>query len=513
MPVPDHQATANRKLTQWLTNERRVVTYRDLSRELRCHVNVAKNLLRSYTLQQQTSSSSKSEGIMTATYLLTGPLKATAQLSKTALDSLSSQAGPATQMVRIVDMDEISDGERNSEDGDGQDDELGIGTERMGNDEGDQDGINGGVGVELQGIKREDEEVIGEQVVQRWGCVLVQQDNLDEKKTLFEDDKVCVTIYSLSPVPIKDPAQYLVPILALRSHERYRDPATYGTITGSAFNAAAEGGEKKIMRDGGIDFSKGAVKVARGGSKSEEGKKPQVKKDLFPSPVPAPNPELEIPKPKPEPAAKEKPKPSSSTNARKRDTASDDEVASTQNLGVKSDPVVEPTSSMNRADDKAAMEAMMGMDDDLDMDLGDKQEQEQEQEPEPQASGSKIQAKAHKHVKKEHGVRKKRKVKKSKTEVDEKGYMVTKDYYSEESYSGESEPDKESQNKFRKSTKATLEETHRATTTTIKSAPPPPKKPATPAAGKGGSSGTGGGSSMGKGRGGQMSLQGFFKKK
>ena len=80
-------------------------------------------------------------------------------------------------MVRIVDMDVMSDGERNSEDGlDGAGGEGGgMG---MGNDKGG--GFGPGVGGEARELKqlREDDEVKGEKV-KRWGVVLVQGRGLD----------------------------------------------------------------------------------------------------------------------------------------------------------------------------------------------------------------------------------------------------------------------------------------------------------------------------------------------
>ena len=85
-------------------------------------------------------------------------------------------------MVRIVDMDVMSDGERNSEDGslgEGLDgaggEEVGMG---MGNDKGG--GFGPGVGGEARELKqlREDDEVKGEKV-KRWGVVLVQGRGLD----------------------------------------------------------------------------------------------------------------------------------------------------------------------------------------------------------------------------------------------------------------------------------------------------------------------------------------------
>ena len=68
----------------------------------------------------------------------------------------------------------MSDGERNSEDGDadGQMDTDQI----WGNDHGDEAGISGG-GIKT-GLARESEVIMPEEV-KRWGVVLVQGDNLD----------------------------------------------------------------------------------------------------------------------------------------------------------------------------------------------------------------------------------------------------------------------------------------------------------------------------------------------
>jgi DNA polymerase delta subunit 3 len=69
-------------------------------------------------------------------------------------------------MVRIVDMDEVSEGERNSDDGEDVD------PDGMGNDEGTDDGLGGVVDV------KEEKGLEGEKV-KRWGVVLVQKDELD----------------------------------------------------------------------------------------------------------------------------------------------------------------------------------------------------------------------------------------------------------------------------------------------------------------------------------------------
>ena len=200
----------------------------------------------------------------------------------------------------------------------------------------------------------------------------------------------------------------------------------------------------------------------------------------------------------------------------KRVITSDDEEApadsSTPGTTLKATPP-QPTSSMVRADDKAAMEAMMGMDVDVEI--------ESEAEDEPNASGSskKADKKGDVEVKKEPGTvgkRKRRMVKKSKIEEGKNGYMsetpvskpcggtddpssVTKDYYSEESYSDDSEPD-QSEAKPKAAAKTQPRKTSRGSSIGVeaeKTKNTPPPKPS-----------TGGGK-----KGGQSTLAGFFKKK
>jgi DNA polymerase delta subunit 3 len=43
MALSEEQSKAgNRRLKQWIENDKKVVTYRELSREISCHVNLAK---------------------------------------------------------------------------------------------------------------------------------------------------------------------------------------------------------------------------------------------------------------------------------------------------------------------------------------------------------------------------------------------------------------------------------------------------------------------------------------
>lgn len=135
-----------------------------------------------------------SSGGVSATYLLTGPLRTSVKLAMTQIPSAEPQFAPAgTQRIRIVDMDEMSDDERNSEDGAGDpeavagglwsadDNDDGHGGEDavMGNDEGDALGGISGKGVEAVRLQKAAGDVVQPEEVERWGVVLVQQDGLE----------------------------------------------------------------------------------------------------------------------------------------------------------------------------------------------------------------------------------------------------------------------------------------------------------------------------------------------
>lgn len=117
------------------------------------------------------------------TYILSGPLKSTSKLAQTQLEPIGpaspgatqSLAHLATQGVKIVDMDQMSDADRNSEPDEA--DEMGMRNEDgwPGNDEGAEDGL---VGDGLDRVEREDDVVVNEEVP-RWGMVLVQGDLLE----------------------------------------------------------------------------------------------------------------------------------------------------------------------------------------------------------------------------------------------------------------------------------------------------------------------------------------------
>ncbi|WWC60656.1 uncharacterized protein I303_103231 [Kwoniella dejecticola CBS 10117] len=536
MATAEQQKIATRRLTQWIENDKRIVTYRDISREVGCHVNVAKNLLLSHF-------ESNPDLNLSPTYLLTGPLLAHSTINQTQLHSLTQVHSTNARAVRIVDMDEMSDDERNSEHGDADEDQVNeVDDAAIGNDsgagegEGEEDGLIGSIQLDPAGLGRfeKEEEVVRKQDVPRWGVVLVQGDQLDEKKKLFEQETLSIHIHSLAPSLINDPAQYLIPNLTLREHKNYRNPQMYGTITGEALRATAPlAADKKAMKDGGMDWS-GSKKVVGGSTATtstvtatkkedvevpEEAKKADDKKKASTSTAAASTSKA----PESEHAAKSKTKATSTptgtqtgsiSGKKKRVIHSDTEEDESEppasskkgQTGPEARVKVEPTSSMVRADDQRAMEAMMSMD--MDMDIADPSD------PNP-LKDVKVKEEP-REEKLKGGIRKKRRVKKSKTVEDKKGRIVTRDYSTDESYTAsedEGENGAPTKSKVKANAKPLMKA--RESTSSIGSADTAKRNPA--------SSGSGaashppprkaGGGAGGGGAKGQSTLKGFFTKK
>ncbi|WWC88210.1 uncharacterized protein L201_003115 [Kwoniella dendrophila CBS 6074] len=445
MASPEQHKIAIRKLSQWIENDRRIVTYRDISREVGCHVNVAKNLLYVHYKDNEES--------VSPTYLLTGPLLKESKINQTELISLTQIRSTSTQKVRIVDMDEMSEGDRNSEDEDDH-----IQEDDVGNDKGELGGLVGNSDLELN-VKKEDLNdenslIKNDENVPRWGVVLVGKDNFEEKKLLFEQDTLNIHIHSLAPSPVTDPAQYLIPNLTLRQHEKYHNSEIYGTISGESLIAKAA--EKKPMKDGGMDWS--SSKKVTGGTKKDENtkKKDELKKEevkkvdtkkqspftstTTPSAKLVSTTATNIPSSTTKAAAAASssstpvPAASGSISGKKKriitsDTEEDEPAPKASSSGSSKSKKAQPTSSMIRAsDDQKAMEAMMSMD--MDVDLSDDDSNQKVQVKEEPFDREKPTESSNSTGK----TRKTRRVKKSRTVEDKKGRMVTKDYSTDESY-------------------------------------------------------------------------------
>ncbi|ODO07639.1 hypothetical protein L198_01220 [Cryptococcus wingfieldii CBS 7118] len=497
MATAEQQKQATRKLTYWLESERRIVSYRVLSRELGLRVNVAKDILLKH-LQSNPSLSS--------TYLLSGPLLSSSSLTQTQLSPSYGRGGGGGKgfrdlgegMVKIVDMDERSDAGSDAEadadaEGEGEEGKVNNGeNERLGDDEDTRmDGVGNDRGAEPGDGGLGGGEVIGEdghgvrrERVDRWGVVFAADDMLEEKKRLFNSGDVSVHVYSLSPAPISDPSQFIIPNTSIRSHpETQYNTEVYGTLTGDAFKPAAQpvaAGVKKEAVQGKKESSAAAVF----GAKKPDAK--GIKKEVGQS------------SPEKKPTTKAAPRPSNSKRKVVTSDTEDDEP-------VPSKPAPKPSTSSTSAaptttkpkaktaeeEDLAALEAMAGMDDSDD----------EFSVTSFAKDASKGRGKDGERVgripgKRSLSGRKVRRVKKTKRETDAKGYMVSKDYYTDESYSGESEPEQKPDIK------------------------PAPAKPKPPIKAQGSSSSTGSGSGAKKGGpgaggkpAGQSTLMGFFKKK
>ncbi|WVQ71325.1 hypothetical protein IAR50_000853 [Cryptococcus sp. DSM 104548] len=488
MATAEQQKQATRKLTYWLESERKIVSYRVLSRELGLHVNVAKDILLKHL---------ESNPSLSSTYILTGPLLSSSALTQTQL-SPSDGWGKGGEgkgkgfrdlgegMVKIVDMDQRSDAGSDDE-GESQEKEKvmngenqplgddGDGDARMdgvGNDRGalpGDGGLGGGEGFGEDGVRRER--------VERWGVVFAVDDALEEKKRLFDSSKVNVHVYSLSPAPISDPSQFIIPNTSIRSHpETQYNAELYGSLTGDAFKPAAQpaamavGGKKAA-----VPVKKESSAVAVFGAKKAEPE--EVKKEVRKS------------SPEKKPAAKAAPRPSGSKRKIVTSDTEDDEPAPAPSKASTSAATAEPKPKTAEEDDLAALEAMAGMDDSDDefsianfaKDAGKGKGKEGEKVGE--IVGKRSQS-----------GRKVRRVKKTKRETDDKGYMVSKDYYTDESFSGDSEPEQKPAPK----------------------AAPAKARPPIKAQGSSNSVGSAGGAKKG-GAGakpaGQSTLMGFFKKK
>jgi DNA polymerase delta subunit 3 len=280
---------------------------------------------------------------------------------------------------------------------------------------------------------------------------------------------------STALTPTQDPAQYLVPNVALRQLPSYHAPEKYGTITGDAFapNVPVPATKPKEMKDGAMDFS-GGKKAEK--EKKEEGKVKEVAVKKETKSVEQPKKvswsrswswgqtwtwsrcaefcgwtshgwHIQAEVKKVEPPKKEPAK--ATSKAKKRVIHSDDEdeddgegesqskagnLPAESSSSKKAAAIKEPTSSMVREADRAAMEAMMGMDMDMDADLDlamvDEAEESADKSGTKGTKGSKetkskdVENKVKKESQEGAGTsRKRRKVKKSKTEMDDKGYM------------------------------------------------------------------------------------------
>ncbi|KIR43174.1 DNA polymerase delta subunit 3 [Cryptococcus deuterogattii 99/473] len=510
-----------------MKNESKIITYRTVSREIGCHVNVAKNILLRHF---------EANPSLAATYLLTGPLLSTSVLTQTVFQNgTASKDGKSLRdlgdgMVKIVDMDQNPDagdsdveGLESQSQGQSKAQRTGLmGTddddERMdgvGNDRGAQVG-EGGIG----GGKRFGESGLQREKVKRWGVILATAEALEVKVCW-----TCGVHFWLKLTKLyQDPAQFLIASLELHDNANMYNSETYGSITGDAFKPSAKPNPLAPAKPS-VKESAAPSIFARGSKDKtvKEETRKEVKKQVSTTNVEDEPVKVRaqflyewqeygvliIEKPRSSTSATaaataiNKAQPLNKSNSKKRIINSDTEedepspakpkASTSMSKGGSSKTALEPTSSMVAREDKAALEAMA----DMDVDFSD---DEKSVAARPKAKEET------KPLRKSATGRKVRRVKKTKREKDDKGYFVSKDYWTDESYSGESEPEQvEPQSKPQRAGKMGGNK------------PPIKARESASSVGSGSGSGAGAGGgakkSAGKPAGGQSTLMGFFKKK
>ncbi|KIR36703.1 DNA polymerase delta subunit 3 [Cryptococcus deuterogattii MMRL2647] len=322
----------------------------------------------------------------------------------------------------------------------------------------------------------------------------------------------------------QDPAQFLIASLELHDNANMYNSETYGSITGDAFKPSAKPNPLAPAKPS-VKESAAPSIFARGSKDKtvKEETRKEVKKQVSTTNVEDEPVKVRaqflyewqeygvliIEKPRSSTSATaaataiNKAQPLNKSNSKKRIINSDTEedepspakpkASTSMSKGGSSKTALEPTSSMVAREDKAALEAMA----DMDVDFSD---DEKSVAARPKAKEET------KPLRKSATGRKVRRVKKTKREKDDKGYFVSKDYWTDESYSGESEPEQvEPQSKPQRAGKMGGNK------------PPIKARESASSVGSGSGSGAGAGGgakkSAGKPAGGQSTLMGFFKKK
>ncbi|CED84104.1 DNA polymerase subunit Cdc27 [Phaffia rhodozyma] len=84
-------------------------------------------------------------------------------------------------------------------------------------------------------------EQINEAQVSRAGMVVCKPDEVEAKTRLFDPSTASIKLYSLSPSETRDPSSLVLPFMTLLSHKAYNNPSLYGTV---AFSSSTNGALK-----------------------------------------------------------------------------------------------------------------------------------------------------------------------------------------------------------------------------------------------------------------------------
>ncbi|PWZ03806.1 hypothetical protein BCV70DRAFT_197999 [Testicularia cyperi] len=187
---PNSTSDQDAVLKTWVQHDKRIVTYRLLSRELRIHVTDAKAALASFF------DAHKSEGGIDATYILIGTPKPQQPNDGELLDKVKQEDGEAK-----IDEDGDANGDDQKQSGDSTSTPVSLTSRR-----------------DVLGSRITDRQT--SETVDRQTIKLVCSSQLAEAKSAFESISSC-HIYSLSPGVLRDAAQLTAVQHELHSTKKY----------------------------------------------------------------------------------------------------------------------------------------------------------------------------------------------------------------------------------------------------------------------------------------------------
>ncbi|KAJ9110562.1 hypothetical protein QFC20_002891 [Naganishia adeliensis] len=207
---------AQDKLTRWIDLDQRVVSYRELARELGLNINVAKNLMAQHLRENEN---------LFPTYLMTGRYLPSIKFLNLTQTQSATQAATSTKQDA---------GDKMEVDATPEDDLDKTPTKARKSQDDDN------------AVKEDGWPLKEEQIVAKGMLLVGGREEMEAKRSLFVADTLHVQIHSLSAFRITDPGNYLASTVRLRAVPGYNDAETYGTITGGFDMAKAKTNGKPV---------------------------------------------------------------------------------------------------------------------------------------------------------------------------------------------------------------------------------------------------------------------------
>ncbi|KAJ9107567.1 hypothetical protein QFC21_001026 [Naganishia friedmannii] len=417
---PDVEQAAEDKLTRWIDLEKRVVSYRELARELGVNINVAKNLMHRHFQENPN---------LFPTYLMTGtylPSIKSLELTQTQTATQHLAASTPAEPSASADSMQIDNTQESAPGMDDDDGKKPTKAQQLLDESKPEIGMKGGA----EGWPLRDEDIVTRGLLLVGGREEMEGTVRDQRSAMICADQ--------------DPSVYLSSTVRLRAIPRYNNAETYGTITGSFEMAKAKptGKPTKPLAKPPVAkptmanaFAKPAAasKTATTAATTEKAK-PTVKATkkieddepmLKPGKLSARSSKRvirsESPEEEEEPAKRK-------TVAGKQKVVQDSMPTNTS---------AKPLQDLDVAEqDRLAMEAMMDMSDNFDMPSSSAiaQPMEQDQDDEPTTSGKEQRTLQDTKIGQEGKVLKKRRTTKSVEVKNKRGFTYYEDVSTDEEY-------------------------------------------------------------------------------